>query len=168
MTTLQIAPAIDYLANRYAPSSAEIDINAYSLLIAIAKTLGEADGDIEPLTQEQHAVLAHAEPATRGKVIESLLPTDVVDYGHEGGMPLEEFLTNQDTGALPLTVENLAAIEAGKVKLRTPAQLAEGVVTLNAKKAQRIERWKTVLAVSAGAAGVLGLLIAMATLFLLR
>jgi hypothetical protein len=97
LTALQIAPAIDYLANKYAPSSAEIDINAYSLLISIAKTLGEADGDIEPLTPEQYAVFAHAEPATRGKVIESLLPANVMDYGNEGGMPLEEPLANPDT-----------------------------------------------------------------------
>jgi hypothetical protein len=168
LTTLQIAPAIDYLAKRYAPSSAEIDINAYSLLISIAKTLGEADGDIEPLTPEQHAVFAHAEPTARGKVIESLLPVDVVDYGHEGGMPVEEFLTNHYSRTLPPTTENLAAVKAGKVELRTPAQLAEGAVTLNAKKAQRIERWKTALAVSAGTVGVLGMLIAMATLFFSR
>lgn len=168
LTALQMAPAIDYLARRYAPSCAEIDISAYNLLIPIAKKLEQADGEIEPLTPAQHAVLGNAEPTTHEKVIESLLPADVMDYGHEGGMPLEEFLANQDTESLLPNAENLAAIKAGKVALRSPEQLAEGVVTLKAQRAQRIERWKTVLAVSAAAAGLVGFLIAMAALYFAR
>jgi len=34
------------------------------------------DSEFEPLTPEQYAVLANAEPRERGKVIDSLLPAD--------------------------------------------------------------------------------------------
>lgn len=168
LTPMQIAPAVRYLARRYAPLSAENDRSAYNLLIPLAKKLGETDGDIEPLTPAQHAVLAHAEPTTRGKVIESLLPADVMDYGHEGGMPLEAFLANQDTGALTLTAEKLAAIRAGKAELRITAQPADPVATLKETEARQVERWKTILAVSAGVAGVVGFLIAIAALYFAR
>ena len=68
-------------------------------------------------------------------------------------------------GDEPIAVADVAyADELQRVK----AQLADAVEVLKAKEAQRIERWKTILAVSAGAAGAIGLLIAMASLFFAR
>jgi len=46
-----------------------------------------------------------------------------------------------------------------------PAEAAE---ILKAREAQRIERWKTLLAVSAGAAGLVGFLIGLVALFFAR
>jgi len=41
--------------------------------VIAAEPAGDAD-DFKPLTARQHAVLAHAEPKTRGRVISTLLP----------------------------------------------------------------------------------------------
>lgn len=50
LTASQIAPAVRYLARRFAHSTVEIDYSEYNLLILIAKSLEDADGDSEPLT----------------------------------------------------------------------------------------------------------------------
>lgn len=72
----------------------------------------------------------------------------------------------------PLTPEQYTVIANAEPKKRgnvveslLPAEAAE---ILKAREAQRIERWKTLLAVSAGAAGLVGLLFAMVSLFLAR
>ena len=52
---------------------------AWVLSRRVSKSLGFGRfhaNDFEPLTSAQHAVVAAAEPARRGRVIESLLPTD--------------------------------------------------------------------------------------------
>ena len=83
-----------------------------------------------------------------------------------------------------VTAEKLAVIKASKVERpdetgdepRTDTdkhthlkeQLVEVAEILKARETQRIERWKTVLVVSAGAAGVIGFLVAMAALFFAR
>jgi hypothetical protein len=41
--------------------------------VMFAPPAGDTD-DFEPLTKRQHAVLDHAEPKTRGRVISTLLP----------------------------------------------------------------------------------------------
>jgi len=41
--------------------------------VNVAQAAGAAD-DFKPLTKRQHAVLAHAEPKTKGRVISTLLP----------------------------------------------------------------------------------------------
>lgn len=108
------------------------------------------DSEIEPLTPEQHAVIAKAEPITRGKVIYSVLPDDDFE-------PL--------TAAQQAVIVKAESMERGKV---IDSLLPDDAEEFKNVEAQRIERWKTILAVSAGAAGVIGFLIAMAGLFFAR
>lgn len=167
--------------------------NAKTLAAIMAAKVGQATdtkledlggNEIEPLTPEQHAAIAKHEPTELGNVLDSVLSDDLMDHGHESGMALDEFLSMQGKRALQLTAEKLAVIKASKVERpdetgdepRTDAdklthvkeQLVEAAEILKARETQRIERWKTVLVVSAGAAGVIGFLVAMAVLFFAR
>jgi hypothetical protein len=114
--------------------------------------------DFEPITTAQYEVLAQAAPLKRGKVIDTLLPEDGMDHGHEDGIHLEEFLASPDIQPRPLTAENLAAIKAR----RTNAEMLTRV------EASHRERWKTILAVSAGAAGLVALLVGLVALLFAR
>ena len=85
--------------------------------------------------------------------------TSVMDYGHESGFSLEEFLIFERADAYMRQQREELQIMRAKVRLED----ATGV--LKAREVQRMERWKTVLAVSAGAAGVVGFLTSAAVLF---
>lgn len=85
-----------------------------------------------------------------------------MDYPHESGLSFDDFLRLERADAYMR--QQCEELEITRVKV----QLAEAVVTLKEKEARRLERWKTILAVSAGVAGVVGFLIAMAAVFLAR
>ena len=85
--------------------------------------------------------------------------TSVMDYGHESGLSLVEFLIFERADAYMRQQREDLQVMRAKVRLED----ATGV--LKAREVQRMERWKTVLAVSAGAAGVVGFLISVAVLF---
>lgn len=50
--------------------------------------------EIEPLTPEQYAVVANAEPVQRGKVVESLLPAEAAEIPKASGAKREEHVAN--------------------------------------------------------------------------
>lgn len=125
--------------------------------------------------------LTPAQIALHGGITES----KALSLENAGKIVLEKYETREFVDFEPITAaQHEALAQAAPLKRgrlidsllpddaeelqRVRAQLADAADVLKAKEAQRIERWKTILAVSAGAAGVIGFLIAMAGLFFAR
>lgn len=106
------------------------------------------DSEFEPLTPEQYAVLANAEPRERGKVIDSLLPADDLEEvkrfaalggaGPEIEATMDESEDSSQLSALQNAVqEGLADSEAGKYTVVKSAEaLAAHLKSLRSSREQ--------------------------------